>query len=114
MVVENKNVGEVVAMALTGNQLWVADSKGFVKILNADTLKPEEGEEIKTVYGHPGLSMDSSIDGTLVAVGDTKGYVTIYDVASRTQKSYLALHKNKVLEVQFTADNRVMSIGFDK
>lgn len=88
MVLETKSVGEIVAMALTGNQLWVADTKGFVKILNADTLKQEEGEELKTVYGHPAVSMTSSSDGTLVAVGDTKGYVTIFDAASRTQKSY--------------------------
>jgi WD40 repeat protein len=114
MVLETKDAGEIVAMALTGNQLWVADQKGIVKILNADTLKPEEGEELKTVYGHPAVSMASSSDGTLVAVGDTKGYVTIFDAASRTQKSYTAPHQNKVLEIQFTADNRVMTIGFDK
>lgn len=114
ILVENKNAGEIMAMALTGKQLWVADQKGFVHILNADTLKPEEGEELKTVYGHPAVSMASSSDGTLVAVGDTKGYVTIFDAASRSQKSYLALHQNKVLEIQFTADNRVMTIGFDK
>ena len=64
----------------------------MVKILNADTLQPEEGEELKTVYGHPAMSMAASSDGSLVAVGDTKGYVTVFDTASRSQKCYFALH----------------------
>ena len=84
MVAENKSAGEIVCMALAGSQLWVSDNKGFVHILNADTLKAEEGEGIKTVYEHPAVSMASSADGSLVAVGDTKGYVTLYDVASRS------------------------------
>lgn len=114
LVSETKTAGEIVAMALTGNQLWVADNKGFVHVLNADTLKPEEGEELKTVYGHPTISMASSSDGSLVAVGDAKGYVTVFDASSRSQKSYSAPHQNKVLEIHFTADNRVATIGFDK
>ena len=114
MVSENKTAGEIVCMALAGTQLWVSDQKGLVHILNADTLKLEEGEELKTVYGHPAVSMASSADGSLVAIGDTKGYVTVYDVASRSQKSYFSLHQNKILETQFTADNRVATIGFDK
>ena len=114
MVAENKTAGEIVCMALAGSQLWLSDTKGLVHILNADTLKAEEGDEIKTVYGHPAVSMASSADGSLVAVGDTKGYVTLYDVASRSQKCYFALHQNKVLETRFTSDNRVATIGFDK
>jgi WD40 repeat protein len=113
MVVENKAAGEIVAMALAGSQLWVADKEGAVKVLNADTLQPEEGEALKTVYGHPALSMNSSSDGSLVAVGDTKGYVTIFDAATRAQKTYFALHRSKVIEIHFTADNRVASLGFD-
>jgi WD40 repeat protein len=113
-VAENKTAGDIVGMALAGSQLWVADSKGFVHILNADTLKPEEGDELKTVYGHPALSVASSADGSLVAVGDTKGYVTVFDAASRSQKSYFALHQNKVIEIHFTQDNRVATLGFDK
>jgi WD40 repeat protein len=104
MVCENKSLGEIVGMALATNQLWVADAKGLVHILSADTLKPEEGEQLKA----------SSADGSLVAVGDTKGYVTIFDTASRSQKCYFALHQNKVLEIQFTSDNRVATLGFDK
>jgi hypothetical protein len=84
MVCENKAAGEIVCMALAGNQLWLSDENGLVKILNADTLKVEEGDELKTVYGHPAVSMASSADGSFVAVGDTKGYVTVYDVASRS------------------------------
>jgi WD40 repeat protein len=114
MVCENKSLGEIVGMALATNQLWVADAKGLVHILSADTLKPEEGEQLKTVYGHPAMSLASSADGSLVAVGDTKGYVTIFDTASRSQKCYFALHQNKVLEIQFTSDNRVATLGFDK
>lgn len=113
VVAETKTVGEIVAMALAGSQLWVADNKGVVKILNADTLQPE-GEELKTVYGHPAVSMNSSKDGSMVAVGDTKGYVTLFDTATRAQKSYTAPHQNKVLEINFTDDNRVASVGFDK
>ena len=82
--------------------------------MNADTLEASQGDELKTVYGHPAVSMASSTDGSLVAVGDTKGYVTVFDVASRAQKNYFALHQNKVLEIQFTSDNRVATIGFDK
>jgi WD40 repeat protein len=113
VVSENKSLGEIVCMALAGSLLWVADKDGAVKVLNADTLQPEEGEALKTVYGHPAMSMNSSSDGSLVAVGDTKGYVTVFDAATRAQKAYFAHHRNKVLEIHFTGDNRVATLGSD-
>jgi len=66
------------------------------------------------VYGHPVISMASSSDG-LIAVGDAKGYVTVFECETRAQKSYYSNHKNKVIEIQFTADCKsVVTLSFDK
>lgn len=106
---------EIVAMAhvASKNELWVGDKDGLVYILSADTLQVQ-AEPLKTVYGHPVMSMASSSDG-LVAIGDTKGYVTVVESETRAQKCYYALHKNKVLEIQFTADGKsLVTLSFDK
>lgn len=97
---------EIQAMALCAakNELWVGDKDGLVYILSADTLEKVQ-EPLKTVYGHPVMSMASSSDG-LIAVGDTKGYVTLFEAESRAQKCYYSNHKNKVIEMEFTADNK--------
>lgn len=108
-VKQEHKVKDVVCMAQAGDDLWLADKKGFVF-----TTSMSEDERLKSEYGHPSMSMAASADGSLLAVGDTKGYVTIFDVASKTKKAYFALHQNKILETHFTSDNRVATIGFDK
>lgn len=91
------------------NEVWVCDEKGFVHILDAMTLAPiaeSEGLGLKTVYGHQAMCMAASNDnGSLIAVGDAKGYITVFDSATRTQKFYTALHKNKVMGMEFNSDN---------
>ena len=104
---------DIVAMALAKNQLWVSDKDGMVFVLAADTLA-KETDGLKTVYGHQAMSMAASADGSLVAIGDTKGYLTLFDCESRSQKSYQANHQNKILEIEFTGDGRVVTVSFDK
>ena len=51
----------------------------------------------------------------MVAVGDTKGYISVFDSESKELKFYTASHKNKVLAMCFTQDSsQLYSIGFDK
>jgi WD40 repeat protein len=72
-------------------------------------------KEIKTCYGHPVHSMASSPDGKYIAVGDTKGYVTVLNSETREQVFYTAHHNNKMLNVEFTADSsHIVALGFDK
>lgn len=110
---------EMAAMALSQsrNELWMCDNQGFVHIFDAGNLsKVDPGKEIKTVYGHPGTMIGASNQGgALMVVGDAKGYSTIFDVETREQKGYNALHKNKVMHIHFTSDNsQVYTCGFDK
>jgi len=107
---------EVSSMALHGKELWVSDNKGNVHILDADTLMPKEIETpLKTVYGHPAISMAASTEASLVAVGDAKGYVTFFSTESRQQTTYSAYHKNKVIDMQFTqAGDHLFSVGQEK
>ena len=86
------NMGDIVSFALSANkkEIWACDKKGFIQIFSSEDLsKIDAGKEIKTVYGHPGLSMGSSNDGgSMIVVGDVKGYTTVFDTASREQKFY--------------------------
>lgn len=79
------------------------------------TLEPIETPEIKTEYGYPGNSIGSSDDGNHVAVGDTKGTVTLFDAEKREKKWYVKAHKNKSAQIKFTTDNEQMvTLGLDK
>jgi len=109
--------GEVSCFALSPsrNELVIGDTKGFMHVLDASTLALKGSPPIKSVYGHPVTSVAASHDGKLLAAGDAKGYVTIYDAETHEQKSYLALHKNKVLQMRFTDDNEwVCCRSFDQ
>jgi WD40 repeat protein len=73
-----------------------------------------DGVELKTVHGHPCLSISCSPDGKQLAVGDTKGFVTLFDTTSKAQTNYRTFHDNKVLTLQFTEDSqRLFTLGFD-
>jgi len=51
----------------------------------------------------------------LVAVGDTKGYTTIFNTETKEFKVYLCNHKNKIMTLQFNeAGTEIYSLGFDK
>jgi len=96
-------------------EIWVADNKGFAHVLDGLTLEPIETPEIKTEYGYPGNSIGSSDDGNHVAIGDTKGTVTLFDAEKREKKWYVKAHKNKSAQIKFTSDNEHMvSLGLDK
>jgi len=111
--------GEIASIAHVSakNELWVSDIKGFVHILDATTLAPVEDVELKTVYGHPAVSMAScnNEESSLIALGDKNGYITVFDANTREQKFYTSLHKNKVTDLQFSPDGaHLFSVGFDK
>lgn len=97
--------GEAVTFAYVehNQQIWVGDNKGFVHCLNSESLELlKDIAPLKTHYGHPCHSMTSQ--GDRVAVGDSKGYTTIYDASSMANIAYFAVHSNKVLYLQFSAD----------
>jgi len=92
VVKASANLGDVTTFALNSGkkEIWGCDKKGAILIFNAEDLsKVDPGKEIKTIYGHPGLSIAASPDGgSIMAVGDAKGYTTIFDGASGDQKHY--------------------------
>lgn len=77
-----KSGGEVTAFTIAGNELWVGDNKGFVYILDSATLAMSD-VELKTVYGNPVVSVSASHNHALVAVGDSKGYLTAFSKDSK-------------------------------
>ena len=104
-------------MTLVGQELWVGDSAGGIYILDGDTLAPlvQDGNPIamKTEYGKGVHSLTAC--STLAASGGADGVVTLFDIQTRTKKSYVKAHHNKVLRVAFTKDESwCVSIGFDK
>ena len=75
---------EIEAFANCEGEIWVGASSGFVYILDDKTLLPKEGAlELKTNNGYPITTMSASPDKLTVAVGDTKGYITFFDVATK-------------------------------
>jgi len=79
--------GDLTAFAVceAKNELWLSDKKGFAHIVDLATLNSiDAGKELKTIYGHPGLSMASSHNGgAFIALSDTKGYTTVFEAESR-------------------------------
>lgn len=59
--------------------------------------------------------MAASSNGNFVAIGDSKGYTTVYDVETKSKKCYFCLHQNKVMDICFSSDGEwVVSLGFDR
>lgn len=59
--------------------------------------------------------MVASPDGKYVAVGDTKGYVSVFNAETQEQAFYTANHKNKILSMSFSTDSsQLAALGFDK
>lgn len=66
------------------NEIWVGNDKGQIFVLDTTNLNLFSlDKEVKTCYGHPVQSMAASADGKYVAVGDTKGYVTVFNTETR-------------------------------
>ena len=106
---------EIEAFAHCNGEIWVGCNNGFVYILDDKTLVPVEGSpELKTNNGYPITSMTVSPDKQSVAVGDTKGYITFFDVAGKAQKGYSCHHKNRIVQLHVGSDNDTLwSLGFD-
>ena len=60
--------------------------------------------------------MTASHDGgNLIALGDAKGFVTLFDAASKTKKMYYAKHQSKIYGIEFNAeDTWIQSVSQDK
>lgn len=97
------------------NEMLIGDDKGFAHFYDATTLTKLDVPPIKTDKGHPIHSVAFSNDGSKFAIGDAKGYVTIFDTESKAQLCYIYGHKNKVLQCYFTPnDDWVCSLSFDQ
>jgi hypothetical protein len=79
--------GEIYTFGLSKNeQVWISDDLGFIYMLDND-LNIVESDDIKTVYGHPALSIQFSNETEgqqLVAFGDSKGYITVLDAQTKS------------------------------
>ena len=82
-IVKDDNI-EISGMTVCNGQVWLGDKNGLVYVLNADTLLPgDEPTDLKTNNSFTVTTMASSLDGSTVAVGDSKGYITFFDTSSR-------------------------------
>ena len=97
------------------NEMLIGDDKGFAHFYDASTLTKLDVPPIKTQHGHPIHSLAFSNDGTKFAIGDAKGYISIFDCETKAQLNYNYGHKNKVLQCYFTPnDEWVCSLSFDQ
>lgn len=97
------------------NEMLIGDDKGFAHFYDATTLTKLDVPPIKTQHGYPIHSVAFSNDGTKFAIGDSKGYVSLFDIESKAQINYSYGHKNKVLQCYFTPnDDWVCSFAFDQ
>lgn len=102
------------------SQIWVSDSNGFVSVLDLD-LKPvaqseEQAGALRSQNGHKAdkICSFSSGEKVIIAVGDVKGYVTVFDCQTFANLGYFAAHKKSSKTLQITADGRyVISVGND-
>ena len=100
--------GDVTAMAVSESTgtVWVADKKGFVHVLDAKTLEPVEvPSELKTKEKEGTYLVASNDQGSMIALGDAKGYVSVFDASARAFKFYHYANASKILCTQFNHDN---------
>ena len=62
----------------------MGDNRGFVHFYNATLLTPTGEEALSTEIGVPIESLAFSNDGSKFIVGDTAGFVSIFQTKSRT------------------------------
>lgn len=75
---------EIAAFTVSKGMIWLGDKNGLIHLVNAETLTPEQEQaELKTNNGYPVTSMASSLDGSIVAAGDSKGYITFFNAETR-------------------------------
>lgn len=93
--------------------MWVSTNKAKVYVLDANELTLlNKDKEIKLNNPNPAEMGAASADGQLVAIGDNKGYITVFNTATMEQAFYTAYHNKKILYIAFTQDN-LISFGFD-
>ena len=53
--------------------------------------------------------------GALIALGDAKGFVNVFDTDAKTLKVYFARNKSKILNISFNEDSSwVQCVSLDK
>lgn len=109
---------DAVCMAVSEatNTIWIGDKTGAVTVLDAESLAPVElPAPLKTKLGAASYMAASHDGGNLIALGDAKGFVSIFDAASKTLKMYYAKHQSKIYGIEFNAENTwVQSVSQDK
>lgn len=102
---EAKGKATCFAVCEARNEMIVCDNKGYAHIFDATTLAPKGEAAMQTHYMKECISVAVSPDNTKFAVGDSKGYVTVFDMESRAKICYIYGHKSKVYNCEFTPDS---------
>ena len=86
----------------------MSDNKGFISVFDLDfkqvDIPEEQAGSLKSEYGHKADKICSLSSGEkiIVAVGDEKGYITVFDGQSMTKLGYFAAHKSGSKSLQIT------------
>lgn len=104
------------AVSEVSNTIWIGDKTGGVTVLDAETLEPVEvPAALKTHQGAATTMAASPSGGALIALGDAKGFVNVFDTDAKTLKVYFARNKSKILNISFNEDSSwVQCVSLDK
>jgi WD40 repeat protein len=104
------------AVSEVSNTIWLGDKTGAVTVLDADTLEPVElPAALKTKQGAASHMAASPGGGALIALGDAKGFVSVFDTATKTLKVYFARNQSKIYDITFNEDSSwVQCVSQDK
>lgn len=61
------------------------------------------------------MMTQSNDGGSMVAIADVKGYITIYDCETKAEKIYFANLEKEIIAMEFSADNQeVIALSRDR
>lgn len=88
------------------NELWVGDKKGSVYVLDGNTFETKNVIEKK--HNHGISTMTTSVDGKLVASGDSYRYIYVFNSETKEEVGCFPYHSAKVLSLDFSRDSQLL------
>jgi WD40 repeat protein len=88
------------------NELWVGDKKGSLHVLDGNNFATKTVIEKK--HNHGISSMAASLDGKLVASGDSYRYIYVFNTETKEEVGCFPYHSAKVLSLNFSKDSQLL------